>query len=138
MKRGPSLLVALVAIVALVLTLALTRDGGTQTDADCSRFCVRVVEEDDDVVLFEGSRWRAGSPVDVTYGEVCPSNGFCSDEGLGRAVRVNARGRFRFRLRTSEPARARGVPTGRLPVLFEQWRGRPFESGLIRREAPSS
>lgn len=63
----------------------------------------------------------------------------CDDEGITSRIRTNRQGRFEFKFREGRPQsgdRAAGIASGGGPVGFEQWKGRPFYSPLIRRKPP--
>jgi hypothetical protein len=106
-----------------------------QSSGTCNAYCLsvrRVPGKESGVFRISGSRWRPHHAVKATYGEPCDIRKGCSDVGIEKRLRTDARGRFTLLLRNG-PAPSGNVVAGRGPVTFEQWSGRPFRSRLVRR-----
>ena len=142
MRTG--LVIALVAATAgLVVAGAMSFTGADpRRDRPCKRYCVSVSPKEGDqetVFRFAGTGWRPGRLVNATYGTP-----FCDEqecEGVGKITRVRTdqRGRVSFKFREGPSRsgdRAARISSGNGPVRFEQWKGRPFFSELVRRKPP--
>jgi hypothetical protein len=85
------------------------------------------------VFTFHGRGWRPRVVVEALHGPYCPDP-FCETLGLVRRFRPDERGEFVFRFREGRNAARLPAPAaaGNGPVTFEQFKGRRYESGLIR------
>jgi hypothetical protein len=131
------LVIGVLAAAGTLLVVVLS-----QPNADpgkpCKRYCITSAEDesDDDVAVFKGRGWRPRRRVVAVYGTFCGGTE-CDDEGAISRIRTNRQGRFEFKLRGAPPKRgdrAARIASGDGPATFEQWKGRPFFSPLIRRE----
>lgn len=131
----------LAAAVLLALgVLDVSGDGGDDEERPCDRFCVTVTPKTGatgTVFRFAGRGWRPDRRVRALHGPYC--EGDCPDLGIVSRIRTDGRGRWEFEFRNGprQPGdREAGIVAGSGLSYFEQWRGKPHRSRLIRRKAP--
>lgn len=128
---------------AVFLALGIIPDSGSAGEGKrecCERFCVTVTPATggkDTVFRFVGRGWRPNRAVRAVHGPYC--EGDCPDIGIVSRVKADRRGRwvFKFRNGPEQPGdREAGIVAGANLSVFEQWKGKPHDSPLVRRKAP--